>query len=166
MTNNRTLIQLVMKQFRTCVLGLLLTLAGIIGAQASSHQTTIGNLTPNNEKEEAPTATKGEHRQSGKCSVYYPYRQGALLEYTFYDRKDKITGSMQQRVKEIKNTAKGMNIEVQSRHFDKKGEEVVYGELTMRCEGSTFYVDLRSMVDPRSMQASEEGQKWKYRVSI
>jgi hypothetical protein len=82
------------------------------------------------------------------CSAFYPFREGAKMEYTNYDKKGKVESTTQNTVKVIKETASGLVAEVSTLIQDKKEKEVYSGTLEVRCEDGKLTFDLNSMIDP------------------
>jgi hypothetical protein len=90
------------------------------------------------------------------CKFYYPKTQGAKLEYTSYDSKDKITGSSKQIIKELNETANSVSALIEVQSFDKKGKDLGTKEYGVKCENGIYSVDMKSFMDPQTLAAYEE----------
>ncbi|MFO7829492.1 MAG: hypothetical protein R6V23_12775 [Bacteroidales bacterium] len=90
------------------------------------------------------------------CKFYYPKTEGAKLEYTSYDAKDKITGSSIQTVKQIEENANVISALIEVQMFDKKGKDQGTKEYGVKCEDGVYAVDMESFMDPATMEAYEE----------
>lgn len=91
-----------------------------------------------------------------QCKFYYPKTEGAKLEYTSYDGKDKMTGSSIQVVKNLNEQANAISALVQVQMFDKKGKDLGTKEYEVKCENGVYSVDMKSFMDPATMEAYEE----------
>jgi len=90
------------------------------------------------------------------CAFYYPQNQGAKLEYTSFDSKDKVTGSSIQVVKELNEAGNTVSALIEVQTFDKKGKEMGTKEYQVKCEDGVYSVDMKSFMDPATMAAYEE----------
>ena len=86
------------------------------------------------------------------CRAYFPMEEGAVREMTSYDKKDKITGTTIQTVKEVREQGDRIDILVEMEMMDKKGEQFSKGELDFTCEDGVFKVDMRNYLDPNTLQ--------------
>ena len=74
------------------------------------------------------------------CSLFYPFKAGVQLEYTYFDKKGKLESKTQSTIKRIKNLPSGNGVEavVANIVFDKKDKEQFSGEYVVRCEGGVI----------------------------
>jgi len=90
-----------------------------------------------------------------ECDPYYTNSEGSVREMTSYDKKDKITGTTVQTVKDV--TIQGgmteWTIGVVSK--DEKGKEVSSGDLKMSCENGIFKMDMRNFLDEEMLKSFE-----------
>ena len=87
------------------------------------------------------------------CSEMFPQKEGAVLKYTHYDKKDKITGGHEVTLKEKQETADGPEVILASKYFDYKGEKIYDQEIKMECSDGVLYFDAASLLDPATMSA-------------
>lgn len=90
------------------------------------------------------------------CTAFFPMEEGSVREMTSYDKKDKVTGTVIQTVKEVREDGDKMEIVVEVETLDKKGEQISMGELMFVCEEGVFKVDMRNYLDPSAMQGMED----------
>jgi hypothetical protein len=90
------------------------------------------------------------------CKFYFPKKQGSQIEYKSFDGKDKLTGSSTQTVKEITETDGAYTAKMETKTFDKKGNETGSNEYVVKCENGSYYVDMKSFMDAQTMAAYEE----------
>jgi hypothetical protein len=90
------------------------------------------------------------------CTAFFPMEEGSVREMTSYDKKDKVTGTIIQTVKEVKKEGERIDIVVEMEMKDKKGKQVSQGELVFTCEEGIFKVDMRNYLDPGSMQGMDD----------
>jgi len=91
-----------------------------------------------------------------ECTFYYPQTEGAKLEYTSYDGKDKVTGSSVQTIKNVVNEAGTNSATIEVQVFDKKGKDIGTKAYEVKCENGVYSVDMKSFMDPATMAAYEE----------
>lgn len=91
-----------------------------------------------------------------ECTFYYPKTEGAKLEYTSYDGKDKVTGSSIQTIKNVTEDAGAVSATIEVQSFDKKGKELGTRTFGVKCENGVYSVDMKSFMDPETMAAYEE----------
>ena len=89
---------------------------------------------------------------SQTCEAYYPVKQGAMMEMTSYDKKGKIEGRSNQTIKEVKTTGENLTIIVRSQYYDDKDKMMFDKDITMKCEGGIFKMDMQNFMDPASME--------------
>jgi len=89
------------------------------------------------------------------CVPYYSAKQGSVREMTSYDKKNKVTGSSVQTVKEIRTTGDKTEWTIGTVSKDEKGKEVSSGDLHMSCEGGIFKMDMKNFIDQATMESFE-----------
>jgi hypothetical protein len=90
------------------------------------------------------------------CRLYFPDKVGAIREMKFYNDKEKLTSISRQEILEKSVSGKDVKIKVRSTAFDVDDKEVYSGDLEMVCEGGVFKFDMRSMIDPNTMNTYKE----------
>lgn len=90
------------------------------------------------------------------CKFYYPAFENAQLEYKTFDKKNKLSGSSIQRIKEIKKGPGSIAATIEAESFDNKGVSQGKIEMTARCEKGVFYVDMKSYMNAQSMESYKD----------
>jgi hypothetical protein len=86
------------------------------------------------------------------CKLYYPEVQNAQMEYKNFDKKNKLTGSSIQRIKEITRGSNTVSATVEAEYFDNKGASQGIREMTARCENGVFYFDMKNYLNQESLE--------------
>jgi hypothetical protein len=89
------------------------------------------------------------------CEPYMVIDQGAVREMANYDKKDKITGTSVQTVKEIKTAGTKTEWTINSVSKDAKGKQTSAGDLHMSCEAGVFKMDMKNFIDEETMKGFE-----------
>ena len=89
------------------------------------------------------------------CEPYMVVNQGAVREMTSYDKKDKVTGTSVQTVKEIKTEGNMTEWTINSVSKDAKGKQTSAGDLHMTCEAGIFKMDMKNFIDEETMKGFE-----------
>ena len=96
----------------------------------------------------------GLHAQT--CSFYYPTKEGAVLEYSHYDKKGKLTGTSEQKITTIKKIPGGMEAVIAVKTKDAKGQDVFNQDMNVKCENGIFYFSMDNYIDQSSMSAYKD----------
>ena len=78
------------------------------------------------------------------CSKYYPLEEGAKFEITSYNKKDKLSATINYEVKEF-NGSKAL---LSNKILDKKGKLIIESDYTILCSASGVSIDFKSMMSP------------------
>jgi hypothetical protein len=89
------------------------------------------------------------------CKDYFPQKEGTILKYVSYDKKDKVTGSSEMSFKDKKETADGMSVIFVSKFSDDKEEFLFENEVKVTCRDGVLYFDASKFLDPATMSAYE-----------
>ncbi len=89
------------------------------------------------------------------CQDFFPQKEGTLLKYVNYDKKDKITGSSEMVFKDKKQSNDGVSVVFLSRFSDDKEEVIYTSEVSMECRNGVLYLDAGKFLDPNTMSAYE-----------
>ncbi len=92
---------------------------------------------------------------SQDCQAYFPTEEGTELTYEMYNKKDKLDGTMVQKLSSIEKSADTTIFNIQQKVFDKKDELLYEGELKFKCHGNKFYLDMNSFINPEQFKAYE-----------
>lgn len=90
-----------------------------------------------------------------ECEPYYLVNQGAVREMASYDKKDKLTGTSVQTVKEVNTTDARTNWTIGVVEKDAKGKELSSGDLHMSCENGIFKMDMKNFLDEETLKSFE-----------
>jgi hypothetical protein len=81
------------------------------------------------------------------CALLIPDREGAKLESTFYEKKDKVKSVSTVTIKKITTTATGKEFLLES-VVTEKGKDPVTAEFSMVCQGDKFIIDMKRFLGP------------------
>jgi len=90
------------------------------------------------------------------CPMYYPDMENAQLEHKQYDKKGGLTGSSIQKITSIKKSAGSTEVQVTAESFDAKGKSLGSGQLTARCEGGIYYIDMKNFMSQQTMESYKD----------
>ncbi len=82
------------------------------------------------------------------CSKYYPMQEGTTMQLTMYDKKDKMTGVIDYKVKEAGNDKATMAYEM----HDDKGKLISSSEYDIVCRDDGVSIDFNSLLSPGVME--------------
>jgi hypothetical protein len=85
-------------------------------------------------------------------SGYMPHKPNFFYELTSYDKKGKAVSIARHKIINRESLPGGFSATVQIDIVDEKGKSEHQGAYKMECRDGVFYMDIRSMMDPRSMQ--------------
>lgn len=87
------------------------------------------------------------------CSTYFPFQEGMTLEYSYYNKKDKLEATSIQTIENVQEKGGETMADVQTRMTDAKGKETIEGSFTVTCSDGTFRMDMSRMLPAESMAA-------------
>lgn len=90
-----------------------------------------------------------------ECQPYFMISEGAVREMASYDKKDKLTGTTVQTVKEIKTEGNKTEWTISTVSKDAKGKETSAGDLSMSCEDGVFKMDMKNFLDEATLKSFE-----------
>jgi hypothetical protein len=93
--------------------------------------------------------------QGQDCQDFFPQKEGVVLHYVNYDKKDKVTGSSEMSFKEKKQGADFTSVVFSSTYIDKKGEAQFENEVEVDCKDGVLYFSSSKFLDPSTMSAYE-----------
>lgn len=88
-----------------------------------------------------------------QCNQFFEFTNGQKLEYTSYDKKGKMASKEHQEVTMFRETAEGFEMQIETVHFDKKGEETLSSSFDASCADGVYTLDVRNFVNDEMMQA-------------
>lgn len=86
------------------------------------------------------------------CS-YYSLSEGMVTAYQNQDAKGKVTSTNRSTCMNVSKAGNATIYKMKSEYADAKNKNQSTREYEMRCEGGEFYIDMQSLVDPKSMEA-------------
>jgi hypothetical protein len=87
------------------------------------------------------------------CTPWFPFDEGVVFEYSFFDKKDKPTGRLVYEVKEIKKTGDNYLGMIASTFYDKKDKEFNHFEFEVSCTDGVYKADLSNFLNPSLKEA-------------
>ena len=87
------------------------------------------------------------------CQRYFPFEEGVIMEHTYYNKKDKITGVSLQTVEKIEQSENEMIARVNTKQSDDKGKNTLEGSYEVTCKDGTFIMDMSEMLPPQATAA-------------
>lgn len=93
--------------------------------------------------------------QGQDCQDFFPQKEGVVLKYVNYDKKDKVTGSSEMSFKEKKQKEDFTSVVFSSVYRDKKGEAQYENEVEVDCKDGILYFSSSKFLDPSTMSAYE-----------
>ncbi len=92
------------------------------------------------------------------CTPWFPFKEGSIFEYSFFDKKDKKTGSMLYKVGDVKTSGSNVAYDLMATFFDKKGKEVVAFEFEAACNDGNYQVNMSNFMNPQYREIFNEMQ--------
>ena len=93
-----------------------------------------------------------------KCKVYIPGQVGTEVELTQYDKKDKPTSIIHQKLTNIKNSGDTTIFVAHQVITNEKGGDPIENNFSFKCLGEDFYLDMDAFVDQKQMEAYKDMQ--------
>lgn len=90
-----------------------------------------------------------------ECEMYFPQDEGTEMEIKNFDKKGNLEGSTVQKITSKEENGNNLSVTVDHESFDKKGESLMTGDFTVRCEDGIFYMDMKNMLNDETMAAYE-----------
>ncbi|MCB9315019.1 MAG: hypothetical protein H6569_02665 [Lewinellaceae bacterium] len=90
------------------------------------------------------------------CAKMYDYfKEGVTLEYTNYNKKDKVEGVLIHRVGSIEEKSDSLIATINLTTTDAKGKQVSEVSYPMKCFQGVIYMDMRSLIPQQSNQSPQ-----------
>jgi hypothetical protein len=90
------------------------------------------------------------------CNQYYNNLENAQLVYKNFDKKDKLSGTSVQKIKQVTRDAGSVMALIESQYFDNKGNSQGSTELHVKCEGGIIYLDMKNYLNQQSMESFKD----------
>lgn len=88
--------------------------------------------------------------------VFFPTKEGSVLVYKMFDKKDKETGIMRYTIKEVKINGDNMDITYLIESLDNKGANQFKEEVTLNKKGDVLYFDMSNFINKSAFQQDGE----------
>ena len=85
------------------------------------------------------------------CEGLFPMKKGTIIETQSFNPKGKLQGTSRQTILSVDNIDNGVAIKVRGEQLDDKGKPEFEQDLAMRCVDDIFYMDMKDMLDPKTM---------------
>ncbi len=92
---------------------------------------------------------------SAQCNQYYHVKMGTSWTLSNYNAKGKLQGKIIQKVTAYKESSGSFEATFEITSVDNKGEQMVLGSSTMKCEGGVIYFDMNDMFPQEQMQSMQ-----------
>lgn len=88
--------------------------------------------------------------------IFFPTKEGAVLTYKTFDKKDKETNVVRYTIKDLKVSGSDMVITYQYESVDPKGKVLYVDEITIHQKGDKLYFDMSNFVNKAMFQQNAE----------
>lgn len=88
--------------------------------------------------------------------TFFPTKEGTVLVYKIFDKKDKLTNTVQYTIKDVKISGSDMDITYQCESIDPKDELVFKEDITIHMKGDMLYVDMSNFINKAAFQQNGE----------
>lgn len=88
--------------------------------------------------------------------IFFPTKEGAVLTYKTFDKKDKETNVVRYTIKDLKVSGSDMVITYQYESVDPKGKVLYVNEITIHQKGDKLYFDMSNFVNKAMFQQNAE----------
>jgi hypothetical protein len=88
--------------------------------------------------------------------TFFPTKEGTVLVYKTYDKKDKETSTVRYTVKNIRNDGDNMDITYLCESLDNKEKLVFKEEITIHKKGDILFLDMSNFINKAAFQ--QEGE--------
>jgi hypothetical protein len=87
------------------------------------------------------------------CTPWFPFSSGTSFEYTYFNKKDKVTSRVMYTIKDVKQSAGSFSCMVAYTIFDKKGKETSSSEFVAQCSDGAYKADFSNFINPEMYEA-------------
>jgi len=88
--------------------------------------------------------------------TFFPTKEGTVLTYKSFDKKDKLTSGVKYTVKNIAVNGSNMDITYLCESFDNKEKPVFKEEITIHQKGDILYLDMSNLINKTAFQQDGE----------
>lgn len=81
------------------------------------------------------------------CQSYFPFKNGATMEYGSYDKKGELQSQATHKITEVQSAGGALEATVETNvTTNKKDAEPIAGKYKVRCQDNTIFMDMSSML--------------------
>lgn len=88
--------------------------------------------------------------------TFFPTKEGTVLIYKTFDKKDKLTNTLQYTIKQVNISGSDMDITYLCESIDPKDKLVFKEEITIHQKGDIIYLDMSNFVNKSAFQQNGE----------
>ena len=88
--------------------------------------------------------------------IFFPTKEGTVLVYKMFDKKDKVSGTMKYTIKQLTINGSDMDITYLVESIDPKDKLVFKDEITIQQKGDKLYFDMSNFINKAAFQ--QEGE--------
>lgn len=88
--------------------------------------------------------------------TFFPTKEGTVLIYKTFDKKDKVTNTLQYTIKQVSISGSDMDITYQCESIDPKDKLVFKEEITIHQKGDVLYLDMSNFINKAAFQQNGE----------
>jgi len=88
--------------------------------------------------------------------TFFPTKEGTILVYKTFDKKDKLTNTVQYTIKSVNISGKDMDITYLCESIDPKDKLLFKEEITIHQKGEKLYVDMSNFINKAAFQQNGE----------
>lgn len=103
----------------------------------------------------ATAAALFSFRPGNSCDAYFPLKPGTKWEQTTYDAKDKMLSTVKGELLSVSDIPNGLEATMSVESFDSKEKSMNKGEMSMKCDGDKFYMDMSKLFQTGPIQGME-----------
>jgi len=88
--------------------------------------------------------------------TFFPVKEGVVLVYKTYDKKDKESSMVRYTVKQVKSEGSNLDITYLCEVFDAKENQLFKEEITIHQKGDKLYLDMSNFINKAAFQQNGE----------
>ena len=88
--------------------------------------------------------------------TFFPTKEGTVLIYKTFDKKEKVTGKLIYTIKQVKVNGDNMDITYQYESIDPKDKLVFKEDITIHKKGDKLYLDMGNFINKGAFQQNGE----------
>jgi len=88
--------------------------------------------------------------------TFFPTKEGTVLVYKTFDKKDKLTNAIQYTIKHVTISGNSIDITYQCESIDPKEKLVFKEDITIHQKGDKLYVDMSNFINKAAFQQNGE----------